>query len=340
MNALPNDVVLHQLLPFLTNTDAAALSHSSHFWCKLIRSLPHVWSRLRIITTWYGPYSHMWHKPYKAFLAHAMHIQRITFGGYGEYPCYTYLSATDLSIITQVCLSLTHFHVYLPATNVVITSSQLRNFLRTQRPLLSLAYPYKGLTLDEDEWSPWQHPVSHLHLHGPSPPMQRVRPCVLQRLNPLSITSVHLEDVVNLDLDYVLRHLYRVHTLRLTRCITHREWNAAELSCMWHRSLPRMRDLQIYGCNRVVRSMRPLISFLRTFSTSLQLQCLGGDVTDAAYMQLVSMLTCVECTRQRTADHTVVTLCPTCITLRDGVLPQLSALIQFHVSYITYANTT
>lgn len=74
MDALPLDVVRH-IIPFLTNTDAALLSHANRAFCALIRAVPRIWCHLLIHTTWYAPYSHLWHKPYNAFLVHASHIK-------------------------------------------------------------------------------------------------------------------------------------------------------------------------------------------------------------------------------------------------------------------------
>ena len=329
MDHLPVDVLSHLLLPFLTNVDAARLSLTCRALCSLVNSTPRVWRRLLIHTTWYGPYSHLWFKPYISFQAHAAHIHSITFGSYGEYPCYTYLSAAELATITRVCTSLTHLHIWVPASNVLASSGALRALLVATSTLTSLTWPYKALTLHDEEWTPWHHQLTHLHLHGAAPPLQRLRPCIIHRLHASTLTTLQLQDVPNLDLDYLMRYLRSVHTLHITRCQSHREWESSQI--MWHRIMPRMRDLQIYGSKQVVRSMRPLVSLLHTFTTRLPLCTLGGDLTDAGFMQLVATVTCVQCHRQGQGDLFTLLRCTACVA--SDRLPQLRGLREMKVRY-------
>lgn len=329
MDLLSVDVLSHVLLPFLTNVDAARLSLTCRDLCSLVNSVPRIWRRLLIHTTWYGPCSHLWYKPYIAFQAHAAHITRITIGSYGEYPCYTYLSAADLTTMARTCTSLTHLHIWVPVSNVLTTSAELSTLLAARSTLTCLTWPYKALKLHGEEWRPWHHHLTHLHLHGAAPPLQRLHPCIIHRLYTSTLTTLQLQDVPNLDLDYLMRHLRGVHTLHMTRCQSHREWEASE--SMWHRILPRMRDLQIYASKKVVRSMRPLVSLLRTFTTRLPLCTLGGDVTDAGFMQLVATVTCMQCHQDREGDQLTVQRCAACVA--SETLPQLGGLRQLRVRY-------
>jgi hypothetical protein len=100
---------------------------------------------------------------------------------------------------------------------------------------------------------------------------------------------------------------------------------------MWQRILPRMRDLQIYASKKVVRSMRPLVSFLHTFTKRLPLCSLGGDVTDAGFMQLVATVTCMECHQEREGDQLTVQRCAACVA--SDTLPQLRGLQEIKVRY-------
>ena len=328
MDPLPLDVVSH-LLSFLSNGDVASLSLTCQSLCALVNSMPRIWRRLLVHTTWYGPYSHLWYKPYNAFRAHGVHIQRITFGAYGEYPCYTYLSALDMLTIARMCTSLTHLHIWLPITNVLASTKELNTLLATSTTLTSLTYPYKAFTLQCEQWTPWHHRLTHLHLHGPAPPLQRLRPCIIQRLHPATLTSLHLQDVLNLDLDYLMRYLHNVHTLSITGCQSHREWESSQ--SLWHRILPRLRRLHIYASRKVVHSMRPFVSFLRTFPTRLPLCSLGGDVTDVGFMQLVATLTCLQCTQERRGNHLILTRCTASVS--SVHVPQLAGLTELHVRH-------
>lgn len=336
LSSLPDDV-LSYILMFLPRSQVSRLGVICTHFHHLIRALP-IWSHMTVNMDREGPLSYLWLQPSVAIAAHAPHITHITFGSPTSLERWTRVTAVDVCAIAQLCTNLTHFHVFVPPGQVMLTASQWNAFFLARRVLHRVTLPFKCLALQPGDWleiTESRHmsrytEVHGLRLHGRAPLMQRVRPCLLKWLDPAKLHSLKVTDVANLDWEYVLHHFHALKRFSVIRCSTHRESSLTEART-WSQLLTRAHKLCVFNSPRILPTVRHLLNLVATHCTSLPLDTLGGDVTDTAFMHFVSVTTCIHCTRVRASDTTTkVALCGAC---RDACLPALKALRALHINY-------
>lgn len=326
--ALPHDL-LHLILAYLHPRDIVTLSTCCTQLQSFVNALPWVWRHMRIDMAPYGPYAHLTYPPYKALRAHAPHITRVTFGTYGAP--YTRVTHLDLLILSTCAPQLEELHLHVPATHIAATAAHVNTLLQACPRLQKLTLPHKLINDDElthlMPYTTCRTPVQVLTLHGAAPRTVRIRPNLLFALQPHALHTLKLRDVDNLDIEFLLRAFPRLATLSVHRCSTRRDNIVYDLT-PWLLLARSLTKISVFHSKRVLPSLRPLIVLLMESSERvLPMQAIGGDWDDRTFMNLVSLVTCLQCVRTPGKPHfTVTALCDRCIA---HLPPHLANLRRF-----------
>lgn len=314
--ALPLDM-LHLIVAYLRPRDVVTLSTCSTQLKSLVNALPHVWRHLRIDMAPYGPYSHLTFQPHKAFRAHAPHITQVTFGTYAAAPS-TRVSHLDLLVLSTCTPQLQELHLHVPASHVAATAAHVNTLLQACPHLVKLTLPHKLINEEELSYllpySPSRTAVQVLTLHGQAPRTVRVRPNLLSSLQPHALHTLKLKDVDNVDIEYLLRAFPRLATISVYRCSTRRDNIVYDLT-PWVLLVRSLKKICVFQSKRVLPSLRPLIVLLMEAGERvLPMETMGGDWDDRTFMNLVSLLTCLDCARTPGKPYfTLTALCARCI---------------------------